>query len=152
MQHSRRKCEEKLKKYHNLLKEIEQKVEDGEIAFTGYAFVTFKFEEDARLVLETIRRPNRLGAVWNKLRHLLCFYVPRSRNPLLGRNVIIQRPEQPQDIVWENLSGKASQFKIRLATGCATLGLLSICFCVIFASVQWKKYLIEEYNIDDDYE
>ena len=82
-------------KYHKLLKEMEEDEEYGNVEFTGYAFVTFKYEHDAKLTLETIRRPRRLRAIWTKLRHLLCFYVPRSRKPLLGRNVIITRPELP---------------------------------------------------------
>ena len=103
--------------YHKLLKEIEEQADDGEIEFTGYAFVTFEFEKDAKIALSTIRTPKTLHVVWTKLRHLLCFYRPRSRNPLLGKNVIVQRPEQPQDIVWENFGGKESQFKILLTTG-----------------------------------
>ena len=79
--------------YHKLLKEIEDDVEDGNIEFTGYAFVTFMFERDAKVALETIQRPKRLQAAWLKLRHLLCFYTLRSRTPILGRKVIIQRPE-----------------------------------------------------------
>ena len=97
-----------MKKYHDLLKEMEDDVEEGKIAFTGYAFVTFKYEHEAKLALEAIRRPKRMRAVWTKLRHLLCFYVLRSTKPLLGTKVIVQRPESPVDIQWGNLGGKES--------------------------------------------
>ena len=150
LQKSKDECEDLMKLYHEKLKLLENKLEDGTIEFTGYAFVTFLYAQDANVALETIRRPEKLLAAWTKLRHVLCFYTPRSRTQLCGKNVIVTRPEEPQDIVWENLGGKESQVKIRLATGCATFGLLAICFCVVMASAVWKKYLIEEQSTDDD--
>ena len=89
LEDAKSKCETKMIKYHKLLKEIEDDVEEGKIEFTGHAFVTFKCAEEAKLALENIRRPKRLNAAWTKLRHLLCFYVTRSRNPFLGRKVIV---------------------------------------------------------------
>ena len=73
-------------------------------------------------------------------------YVARSRKSLLGKKVTIQRPEEPKDIVWENLGGKEDDLKIRFKTGFATFGLLAIWFCVVMASAEWKKYLLEESN------
>ena len=68
---------------------MEEDVENGNIPFTGYAFVTFNFEQDAKAALNALQKPKILRAVWTKLRHVFCFSVPRSRNPLLGRHVIV---------------------------------------------------------------
>ena len=101
-------------KYHTKLKGIEQDIEDGKVKFTGKAFVTFMFEKDWQIALKTLTRPKGLEKSWNKLRHLLWFYVPRSREPLLGKKIIVKRPEEPQDIIWENLGEDENVWKIKL--------------------------------------
>ena len=61
-----------MNKYHQLLKETESDIESGKIDFTGYAFVTFRFEHEAKLALDTILRPD-LHSLWTELKQLLFF-------------------------------------------------------------------------------
>ena len=43
-------------------------------------------------------------------------------------------------------------YKTRFKTGLVTFGLLAICFCVIMASAQWKKYLQDQTSSDPSQE
>jgi len=39
----------------------------------------------------------------------------------LGKKVIVERPEEPIDILWKNLPDDENNWKIRIKTGIATL-------------------------------
>ena len=57
--------------------------------FAGKAFVTFKWEAEAQLALRYLTSHESKSNWWFKLRHILCFYVPRARVLFKGEKLIV---------------------------------------------------------------
>ena len=78
---------------------------------------------------------------------MLCFPVPRANVPLKGEKLVIDRPDEPNDILWENL-GEKGAFKRRAITSMATIIILGFCGFTIYASSEWKKDLKDNHKKD----
>ena len=120
------------------VEEMDQKLENAtkvvaENHFAGKAFITFRQEDEARLSLHYLTLPESQQNFWVKLRHLLCFYVPRAQQDFRGEKLIVQRPDEPSDILWENL-GEKGAWRKRAITYNATFLILGLCGLVIYAS------------------
>ena len=115
--------------------------------FAGKAFVTFKWEEEAKIAQKFLTSDESHSNWWFKLRHVLCFHVPRANVPLKGEKLIVERPDEPNDILWENL-GERGAFKRRAITSIAMLIILVICGLIIYASAEWKKELKDNHKKD----
>ena len=67
--------------------------------------------------------------------------------PFKGEKLVIDRPDEPNDILWENL-GEKGAVKRRAITGISTMIILFICGLTIYASSEWKKDLKDSRNKD----
>jgi hypothetical protein len=64
-----------------------------------------------------------------------------------GVRLRVVRPDEPSDILWENL-GERGAFKRRVITTIATTVVLVVCAGIIFASSYWKKWMKD--SVSDD--
>ena len=85
--------------------------------------MTFKWEEEAKAAQKFLTNEGSHSNWWFLLRHVFCSHVPRANVPFKGENLVIHRPDEPNDILWENL-GEKGAVKRRVITGMATLIIL----------------------------
>jgi hypothetical protein len=78
-----------------------------------------------------------------KLCSILFFWRPTSNKKFSGVKLRITRPDEPSDILWENL-GERGALKRRIITSVATAVVLIACAGIVFASSYWKKWIKDD--------
>jgi putative effector of murein hydrolase LrgA (UPF0299 family) len=82
-----------------------------------------------------------------KLCSILFFWKPKTNKLFKNKHLKIERPDEPSDILWENL-GEHGALKRRVITTIATLLVLMVCAVIIYGSSWWKKWMKDD--ISDD--
>lgn len=134
-------CENKVRDIGETLKVMEAHIENS--PFCGKAFVTYLHEREAKIAKHYLTRPLTLTTWWTKLKHLIGLNQPKTRERFRGVKLLVRRPDEPNDVLWENL-GEKGALKRRIITYIATLLVLVAAAGVIYGSSFWKKSLKDD--------
>lgn len=110
------------------------------------AFVTFKTQEDARLVC------NNLGTnAFQRFFHRVCGQGSFESEEFLNKRIHGMVPPDPSDILWENLSVKlVNRLKNMAVTSGVTLVMLGLCGGMIYGCSYYKHELNKDYQTQTD--
>jgi hypothetical protein len=127
--------------------EVELKPGEGRDLQKGQAFVTFKTQEDARLVRYKWEGEWQSN-FWNFV--FRCFKSSSDFPSFKGRSIRVRRAPEPNDIYWENLScGFKKQFSNTLATMLVTLAYLTASFGMLYGTSYYQTRVYNDYRDDD---
>ena len=106
--------------------------------FSGKAFVTFKWEAEAKICREYLTNPKRELNCLKRIKRIMFSFSAKSFIKFNDKKLQVDRPDEPSDILWENL-GERNWFWRRVKSNIVILLILVACGCVIWASSEWKK-------------
>ena len=105
-----------------------------------YLFITFQIK-----VVKDILDHLHMPAAQRLAIRVKRFFGQTINSPILeyrGRNLIIERAPEPNDILWENIGYTTFfKFKRQLITGIATILVLLVCFALLFSIYYVQVYL-----------
>lgn len=131
------------------LKRIEDELKPGvgRDLLNGQAFVTFKTQQQARLV-----RYKWDGEWQNRFWNLFFGCCNRKKLPLFkGKKIRVKRAPEPNDIFWENLSFSLKKRLSKIAvTVIFTLLCLGASFGLIYGTSYYQDKVYNSYESDDD--
>ncbi|KAL4506444.1 hypothetical protein ABPG72_000015 [Tetrahymena utriculariae] len=126
--------------YFQLLQSISylKCVKDDKTQFTGYAFVSFEYEDDKQYVLQSTDQ-----TLWEAIYDYFFSLSPEFKEIQLKQtNQILEITESPEplDIIWENLTMKDSEKSgIRQITRYATIAIILVCAYIIYLLNQYQN-------------
>jgi hypothetical protein len=120
----------------------------GKELLNGQAFVTFKTQEEARMVRYKWEGEWQ-DLFWNRV--FSCFKKAKDYPDFKGHQIKVHRAPEPNDIYWENLG---YGFKTRFKNACLTYAVTFTCLCasfgVIFGTSLYQGKINKSYRDDND--